>query len=87
LAIAEGSVIFLRLPSAQLTEAFLRDRLIDGRASRAITGVSRSKQYEKIRSGDYPTPIKDGKRTLFSERECFEYVERLKERRFNGGAI
>ena len=52
------------------------DRLIDGREADRITGTSRSRRYQLMKCGEYPKPVKIGKLTKFSERECFDFVQR-----------
>ncbi len=61
------------------------DRLIGLREAGHITGTSRSRQYELIRKGKYPQPVKVGKLTKFSFHECQQYVADLLAAR-NGGA-
>ncbi len=58
------------------------DRLIDGEEAGHITGVkSRSRRYALIAKGLFPQPVKVGRSTFFSERECHEFVaERIAER-------
>jgi predicted DNA-binding transcriptional regulator AlpA len=58
------------------------DRLIDGKEAGAITGVkSDSQRYALIKQGKFPKPVKVGATTLFSERECYEFVAaRIAER-------
>ena len=58
------------------------DRLITGEEAGRITGVkSRSWRYALIAQGRFPQPIKVGKSTRFSERECHAFVaERIAER-------
>jgi predicted DNA-binding transcriptional regulator AlpA len=50
------------------------DRLISLREAGHITGTSRSRQYELIKEGKYPQPVKVGKLTKFSFLECLQYV-------------
>jgi predicted DNA-binding transcriptional regulator AlpA len=58
------------------------DRLITGSEADHILGTSRSGRYEKQRRDPtFPQPCKDGKRTLYSERECLAYVARLLAKR------
>ena len=52
------------------------DRLIDGKAADKITGTSRSRRYQLMKCGEYPGQSRTGKLTKFSERECFEFVQR-----------
>lgn len=59
----------------------MHDRLIDGRTADKITGTKRSHRYELMRRGEYPQPVKIGKLTRFSERECVEWIQRRLEAR------
>jgi predicted DNA-binding transcriptional regulator AlpA len=53
------------------------DRLISLKEAFEITGHSRSGGYVKLKNDpDYPKPVKDGKLTKFSYRECQAYVRR-----------
>ena len=57
------------------------DRLIPIREAQHITGISRTGIYAKIREGAFPQPVKVGKLTRFSLRECESYVASLLARR------
>ena len=53
------------------------DRLISLKEAFEITGDSRSGLYIKLKNDPhFPRPIKDGKLTKFSYRECQAYVRR-----------
>ena len=60
-----------------------KDRLIGIREAGHITGKSRSKIYEELRDPEskFPRPVKDGKLTQFSLRECEAYVAALLDAR------
>jgi excisionase family DNA binding protein len=59
------------------------DRLISVKEAGHITGLSRSTIYERLRDPEskFPRPVKDGKLTRFSLRECGEYVAALLDQR------
>lgn len=53
------------------------DRLITGSEASAILGLSRSERYKRQRlDPTFPQPIKDGKMSRYSYRECLAYVAR-----------
>ena len=57
-----------------------RDRLISLEEAGRITGLGRSSLYERL--GKDFVAVKVGRRRLFSEQECFAFVqERLQEAR------
>jgi prophage regulatory protein len=57
------------------------DRLIDGKEAGRITGLKKSARYEWIAKGLFPKPIKVGRATRFSERECRQFVaDRIAQR-------
>jgi predicted DNA-binding transcriptional regulator AlpA len=58
------------------------DRLINGHEADHILGTSRSGRYERQRTDpDFPKPVKLGKLTRYSERECLAYVAHLLAKR------
>ena len=61
------------------------DALIDGKATRQISGISKSERHRLIKAGKFPLPIRLGPRcTRFSLREVSEWVERRKAERDRG---
>ena len=64
--------VVTRVPLGRKAESI--DRLISLREAGHITGTTRSRQYELIREGKYPQPVKVGKLTKFSWLECLQYV-------------
>jgi predicted DNA-binding transcriptional regulator AlpA len=61
--------------------AYEYDRLIPVSAASDIVGICRSKIYELVASSEFPKPIKIGKSTRFSERECHGWVaDRIRKR-------
>ena len=60
------------------------DRLIPVTEASAIVGVCRSKIYELVNENEFPKPIKIGKSTRFSERECFAWVQKRIRKRDGG---
>ena len=58
------------------------DALIDGKATRQISGISKSERWRLIRAGKFPRPIRLGPRcTRYSLREVSEWVEQRKAER------
>jgi predicted DNA-binding transcriptional regulator AlpA len=64
------------------------DSLVDVKAVRVFTTLSRARIYELIAAGDFPVPVHVGRRRLFSRREVMAWIaDRLAARksRFIGG--
>jgi excisionase family DNA binding protein len=58
-----------------------RDRLVSVDEACRICGLGRSALYERLKANEL-TVVKLGRRTLFSEQECFAFVQaRLDEAR------
>ena len=51
------------------------DRLIPFAKARAFVGLSRSKIYILMASGEFPTPVKIGRNNYFSERELQAWIK------------
>jgi len=63
------------------------DALIDGKATKTISGISKSERQRQIKAGKFPLPIRLGPRcTRYSLREVSEWVERRKAERDLGSA-